>query len=259
MADSIASFNPDDFARLRAVEDTHFWFVSRNDVLAAALSTLPRNGSGPQSILEIGCGTGNTLRVLRHAFPHASIVGVDPFYAGLQLARTRCDAHLIQAQIERLPFRKPFALISLFDVLEHVDDDVGALTAIRRLLEPGGVVLMTVPADPSLWSRLDEESGHFRRYSERQLRSVVEAAGLRVEYASHFMAMTYPIVWLSRRLDRWMSPARSVDRRPAIERELRVPFAINTAFRQLLRVESSAIRHRRGLPFGASLLAMIRA
>jgi SAM-dependent methyltransferase len=258
--DRAGSYNPDDFARLRALEDTHFWFVSRNNVLSAVLSTLSANGaagSKPASVLEIGCGTGNTLRVLRRGLPEAAIIGMDAFHSGLMFARRRGEGRLVQARIEQPPFRKQFGLIGMFDVLEHVEDDVGALQAVRQLLEPGGTLMMTVPAGPSLWSRYDEESRHHRRYTEHSLLDALAAGRLHVEYVTHFMAVTYPAIWLSRRIDRWLATEKQTAR-PAIERELNVPHSLNTLFEWMLRVESAAIRRRRRVPFGASLLAIAR-
>ena len=259
MPDDASSYNPDDFARLRAVEETHFWFVSRNDLIEAALSSIVTNGSTPSSVLDIGCGTGNTLGVLRRRLPQAAIVGIDPFRTGLLFARRYDDVHLVQGQVERLPFQKPFSLIGMFDVLEHMANDITALRGIREVLEPGAPLLMTVPAGQSLWSRYDEESGHFRRYHESQLRNALEAAGFRIEYLTHFMTITYPVLWISRRADRWRSALHKGPRRaPAIERELRLPQAINRLFREILRVETAAVRRRRRLPFGASLFAIAR-
>jgi SAM-dependent methyltransferase len=256
--DGTAHYNPDDFARLRPVEDTHFWFVSRNDILAAALSTLPTNCSAADCVLEIGCGTGNTLRVLREGRPRATIIGMDAFHAGLLFAQSRADAQLVEGRVEAMPFSTDFALIGMFDVLEHIEDDVAALRSVREALVPRGHLLMTVPAAPSLWSRYDTESHHHRRYTEAHLRRVLAEAHFHVEYVTHFMSVTYPAIWISRRLERWRAPISSdrSSRAPAIERELCVPHVINTVLRQLLRVETPAVRRRYRLPFGASLLAI---
>src|SRR5260370_39475 len=115
-----ARYDPDDFTRMRPVEETHFWFVSRNNILAAALGTLRTNGSTPQHVLEIGCGTGNTLRVIRESFPRAMLIGMDALHAGLLHAKNRTTASLVEGRIEAMPFRRRFALIGMFDVLEHI-------------------------------------------------------------------------------------------------------------------------------------------
>src|SRR5205814_8541492 len=102
-----------------------------------------------------------------------------------------------------MPFGRDFALIGMFDVLEHIEDDIAALGSVRHSLAPGGRLLMTVPAAPSLWSRYDEESHHYRRYTEAHLRKALTAAHFQIEYITHFMSVTYPAIWVSRRLERW--------------------------------------------------------
>jgi SAM-dependent methyltransferase len=74
-----------------------------------------------------------------------------------------------------------YSAVVAYNVLEHIPDDRAALVAFRQLLEPGGRVVLIVPAFPSAMSRFDLEIGHQRRYRKRSLRAVVEAAGLQVE------------------------------------------------------------------------------
>jgi SAM-dependent methyltransferase len=261
MSEGAAHYNPDDFAKLRPVEDTHFWFVGRNNILGAALGTVTADGSGPSSVLEIGCGTGNTLRVLRESLPTATLIGMDAFHTGLLHARGRTDARLVEGRIENMPFRRRFALIGMFDVLEHIEDEVAALCAIRRSLERDGRLMLTVPAGPALWSRYDEESQHQRRYTVRQLRKALSAAQFQVEYITYFMSLIYPAVWISRRLEglfSGVSQRRTAPRQSAIERELHLPRVVNNVFRQLLRLEIPAVKRRYRLPFGTSILAIAR-
>jgi SAM-dependent methyltransferase len=254
-------YNPNDFSRLLPVEDTHFWFTTRNRILSAVLTKLAADISTTGNVLEIGCGTGNTLRVMRQAFPSVMLVGMDLLHSGLVHAKHRTDAVLVQGRIEEMPFARPFVLIGMFDVLEHVDDDVAALSRIARFLEPSGALILTVPASPSLWSRYDEESFHKRRYTASGLRAALTEARFRVEYLTHFMALTYPAVWLSRRLDglrKRFARSGSSLREPAIVRELNVPRPVNMVLGRLLGLEVPFIRQRGCLPFGTSLLAVAR-
>ena len=149
------------FERLVEVEDRHFWFASRNRMLAAVLAHV--TVSDKARVLEIGTGTGNTFRLLERAFPRATLVGVDLFEEGLAAARLRTRGHLVRAKIEQLPFQREFELVGAFDVLEHVEDDRAALTHIRGLLAPAGYLVLTVPACARLWSRFDSDSHHFRK------------------------------------------------------------------------------------------------
>ena len=256
----MAGYNPDDFQRVYAVEDEHFWFVARNRVLAAALSTMLRAASTVRSILDVGCGTGNTLRVLRAAFPSATLVGVDVFLTGLKCAQQRTRAPLVQATVEQLPFHRPFDLIGAFDVLEHLDDDGAALGHLRRMLRPGGALIVTVPAGPALWSRIDDESHHRRRYEPRQLENVLTASGFRLEYQTYFMAGIYPLVWTARHVSalRDLATTRGNGSNSALARELTIVPGLNRALLWLLAPEAAWIARRRQLPFGTSLLAIGR-
>ncbi len=253
-------YNPDDFQRVFDVEDRHFWFLARNRVLARALATMPVQIPSPRLVLEVGCGTGNTLRVLRAAFPSATVVGVDLFADALAFARRRNVASLVQARVEQLPFRAEFDVIGLFDVLEHVQDDGAALDGLRRLLRPGGTLLVTVPAGRALWSRFDDESHHVRRYEPMELGDKLGASGFGPSYVTYFMTGLYPVVWLGRRVQRWLDrPARGGTRSDsATARELRVIPGLNGSLLRLLAPEAAWIANRRRLPFGTSLLAIAR-
>jgi SAM-dependent methyltransferase len=194
--------------------------------------------------------------------PDARLVGMDAYHAGLLHARGRTDARLVEGRIEKMPFGRTFDLVGLFDVLEHIEDDLQALQGIKQALEPGGRLVLTVPAGPSLWSRYDEESGHQRRYRERDLRAVLTAARFQVEYLTHFMSVIYGPVWLSRRLDGWFNrprPRSSDGVSPAIERELRIPGPLNVMFGELLRFEVPIVRRHHRVPWGTSLLAIAQA
>jgi SAM-dependent methyltransferase len=242
------------FQKLVEVEDRHFWFASRNRILASVLAklTVPENAR----VLEIGTGTGNTLRILERAFPGAALVGVDLFEEGLAAARLRTRAHLVRANTEQLPFQREFDLIGAFDVLEHVEDDRTALTHIRRLLTPGGHLVLTVPACARLWSRFDSDSHHFRRYEPDQLRERLAAAGFVVERLSFFFASLYPVL----RILRWVSdrlPARKGARSP-VARELRVVPIVNAAAMAILEMEAWVASAGLRLPIGTSLLAIAR-
>src|SRR5439155_18247453 len=119
---------------------------------------------------------------------------------GLRHARRRSRAMLIQADIHHSPLGVPASLVGILDVLEHLPDDVAVLRDLRRMLAPRGVLLLTVPAHQSLWSYFDEASNHQRRYSPRELREKLRAAGFNVEYLSQFMMPLFPVMWLGRRI-----------------------------------------------------------
>jgi SAM-dependent methyltransferase len=252
---SPAGYDPKHFAAIAKTERRHFWFRARNRALLTVLAPLGAVMPADPRVLEIGCGTGNTLRVLERACPGATVVGMDLFAEGLRYARSESHAFLLQGRIEAPPFRTKFHLIGLFDVLEHIEHDHEALEAIRDMLEPGGRLALTVPAGPHLWSAFDEAAHHWRRYEIDGLRARLEGAGYEVHYLTPFMTATYPALWLSRRL----SQARTRTERTveeAVDSELNVPTWMNVLLDLSLRPERWVLKAGGRLPMGTSLLAV---
>ena len=202
---STDTFNPDFFESLFASEDRHFWFQARNRVIAALVRQLTSAWPPGYRVLEVGCGTGNTLRVLESVCTNGLVVGLDLFAEGLRFARSRVQCPLIRGDIRRLPFLPSFALIGLFDVLEHLPDDIAVLRHLREVLLPGGQLCLTVPAHMSLWSYFDEASHHCRRYEPAELEGKLGQAGFEVEYVSQYMRLLYPLMWFGRRWAKWRS------------------------------------------------------
>ena len=255
------SYDPDYFALLAAIEDRHFWFRARNRVISALVSQITAGLVSGYRILEVGCGTGNVLRVLEQACPDGVVVGMDLFAEGLRYAREHTSCFLLQGDIHAPPFGAQFDLIGLFDVLEHLPDDVQVLRDLHAMLAFGGTLLLTVPAHRSLWSTFDEASFHCRRYELAELESKLIRTGYRVEYLTHFMASIYPLVWAGRRLAALISrgPADETGRTAALESGgLRIISVVNELLMRLLSWEVRLLAARRRLPIGTSLLAIAR-
>ena len=94
--------------------------------------------------------------------------------------------------------RNEYDLVALLDVLEHVPDDLGSLRAIHRRLKPGGALLLTVPANPWMWSAHDAAHHHFRRYTKKQLEELFLRSGLEIELLSYFNTLLYPLIAAAR-------------------------------------------------------------
>ena len=177
------------YAAVHAEEDrAHWWFVGRRAVILAEMARrLPAGGA---RLAELGCGSGGMLEALGR-FGTAVGVETDP------ALRARARERGLDVRAGALPDAIPLELgrwdaVCLFDVLEHVDDEAGALAACRRLLVPGGRLFVTVPAYAWLWSRHDELLGHRRRYTARGLRQVAERAGFAVERLTYFNTLLAP-------------------------------------------------------------------
>lgn len=247
-------YDPAHFANLFAVEDRHFWFRARNRVLARlAAQSAAEFGSGCR-ILEVGCGDGNVLRFLEKACPGGAVIGMDYFAEGLLLARQRVACPLVQGDLAKPPFGSMFHVAGLFDVLEHMPDDLGVLRDLRRMLIERGKLLITVPADPALWSDFDEASGHCRRYQPVELTTKLKEAGFTVEYLSPYMSILYPLMRLSRRKRGGGESATN----QAVNRDLRIVPVVNELLLAFLTAEAWWIGRGGKLPIGGSLLAVAR-
>jgi SAM-dependent methyltransferase len=246
-------FDPHYFPTLAQVEPRHFWFLARGLIILEALRrVVPDLPERP--LFDIGCGSGGLLSFLaRSGVPVAG--ACDAYAAGLKLAHERLAARFILVDEGRLPPLGPGQrLIGMFDVLEHLDDDRGTLAWLASILEPGGVLVLTVPAHPFLFDEMDVLAFHRRRYRRAELGEKLRAAGLEVRVLTHFMAPLVPLLVVLRSLGRLLPQRwRSAPRRR--EAELRVIPLLNSLMAGVLAAERRLLR-RIGLPFGTSLLAV---
>ena len=156
-------YDPHFFDTLERIEDRHFWFVSRRNVILDALRRAVPDLEG-QGLFDIGCGSGG---LVEHLATHGvSVVGAcDAYVESLEIVRRRLAAPLVLVDEGRLPPLAPgHRLLALFDVLEHLDDDRGMLRFLHEILVPGGGLVLTVPAHPFLFDDRDELAHHRRRY-----------------------------------------------------------------------------------------------
>ena len=224
---------------ISAVEDRHWWFTARRSIILHLVSQLAPPGA---SVLDMGCGTGFTLEALATRF---DAWGLEPDPA--VRARTRPsvrDRVLPGDTRDRSALgRRTFDVVLLLDVLEHVEDDRAELSSVAAALAPGGKLVLTVPANPGLWSDHDERNGHYRRYTEDTLRALLLAASLSPSLLTHINARLYPLARLHRK------------RATSSSAELRIPSGpVNALFRRIFAGE----RHHldRGYSEGLSLLTV---
>jgi len=257
-ADATSSYDPRFFAHLSEIEQRHFWFRSRNRFIEVLANQVARDLPAGFRILEVGCGVGSVLGVLQRACGSGVVFGVDLYAEALTYAR-RTDRRLAQADATALPFPAAFALVGLFDVLEHVSDDDAVLREVYRLLEPPGRLLLTAPAHPALWSHFDEAACHCRRYSKKELEQKLSRAGFRIEYMTYCLSLLVPFVWLRRTIGKLITATplgRTLTPHRLAESELRIVPVVNGLLTWLLTLESGLITRRIALPVGASLLAL---
>ena len=233
------------------LEGRHWWFLGRRKLFLGLLEQAIPPVERPVDVLDFGCGTGAFLEHLER-FGRVQAVDGDASAVAFCHARGRSEVRLAPPG-EPLPFPDgAFDLVTTLDVIEHIDDDVAALAELRRVLRPGGRLLVAVPAFMFLWGKQDEVSHHRRRYTARSLRQALEAAGFAVDRTSYFNTLLFPpiaAVRVGRRLLRRPGSAQS-------DFELGPP-ALNQALGAVFGAEATmVVRH--GLPFGVSVLALAR-
>lgn len=253
------TYDPAFFDTLSRIEERHFWFRARNNLIGAVCKRLGQRFRPGYRMLEVGCGAGNVLRMLDKTCSRGTVYGMDLFGEGLGYAKQRSHAHLLQGDMRAAPFREAFDIIGLFDVLEHLPNDRQILSDLHGMLAEGGYLILSVPASQSLWSYFDDAAHHCRRYEAVELQDKLVAAGYRVLHCTPFMMSLFPLVWSGRRLAALKRRGRQTGSSRSAELaadELRVIPVVNELLLSFLKLEMFWTTRWRRLPFGTSLLVV---
>lgn len=247
MQDDDQCYDPTWFAALAELEAGSFWFQGRNALL---LWVLGKYGEGVESFMEIGCGTGFVLQGIGERFPGVRLTAGDGRVEGLVFASERVpQADFLQLDARDMPFTEEFDALGAFDVIEHIQEDEAALAQMYRALKPGGLLMLTVPQHTWMWSAVDVEAYHVRRYSWKDLRTKVEAQGFQPVYTTSFVSILLPAMWLSRLLKRGERAEKE-----GVAPELELNPLLNKVFGWVLRLERGLIRLGVRFPAGGSRL-----
>jgi SAM-dependent methyltransferase len=230
-------------------EDRHWWYRGRREVLERVIAELPLPAQA--RILDAGCGSGRNMVELAR---RGTVTGVELSATSACLARGRETGRVIEASVEEMPFQPgSFDLAVCLDVIEHLQDDAGALHELRRVVAPGGSLLVTVPAYQWLWSGHDVINHHRRRYTCGSLLAVAERVGWKCIRTTYFNSLLLPVAILLRALER-LSP-----RTTASSLDLWIPpQPLNRLLEQSLRFEAGLLGRGGRIPVGLSLLAVFR-
>jgi len=179
------------YDRMAEIDRDHWWFVGRRRIVTTLIEHF-RPKAGPMRILEVGCGTGSNIEMLQQ---FGTVDAIEPDDHARAFASQRTGLAIKGGYLPDVPLEDgAYDLIVLLDVLEHIPDDVGALTALRPKLAPGGRLLLAVPAIPALWSGHDVAHHHQRRYTARSLDAAVGAAGFRRLHRAAFNSLLLPAI-----------------------------------------------------------------
>lgn len=229
----------DRFQFLSDVEEEHFWFTARRDLVVGLLRQhVPANAG---QLLDLGCGPGANLPAWA---PFAkTVTGMD-----VHLADADAKHQIVTGSVAELPFADESAdAVLILDVLEHVDDVV-ALREACRVLGSGGRLFVSVPAHPWLWGARDRDADHQRRYTRRDLHAKLLSAGFEVITFRPYQCLLFPLVIASRMLGKLSSASRDVEDRP--------PRLLNRLFGWINRFEVWVSLRMCPMPTGSSYLCV---
>lgn len=231
-------------------EREHFWFRGFRRFVAPFVAEAARGIADP-SILDCGCGTGVNLALLRH---YGRARGIDLTWSGLECARGRGETSIAQASAVALPFAAAaFDIVTSFDVIYALEDadEAAALREMRRVLRPGGHLVVNAAAMDLLKGNHSVLAGEIRRYSKASMRGRLERAGFEIQRMTYTNATILPIVAAVRLVQRVSGHEES-------HQEISIPPApVNLALTAALSLEAAALRIV-NMPFGSSLLVLAR-
>lgn len=234
------------YTTMRDLEEVHWWFIARRAILKKILDAYAPPVEN-RRVLEVGCGSGGNLELLSH---YGELHAMEIDDAAREFANKRNVCEVRKGSLpDNIPFDTQFDMICLFDVLEHIENDVGTLKALNRLLAPDGVIIVTVPAYDFLWCDHDTLHFHQRRYTRRQLSALARVAGLRVAYSSYFNCLLFPLIAGVRFFERLTNKKGSDMKMPARW--------INKLLKSIFSSERYLLPGLR-YPFGVSLLEVLK-
>lgn len=239
-----------EYETLAASEAYHWWHGGMRAIAAALLDPL-YGARHDLAILDAGCGTGGVVRFLRR---YGQVVGLDYAPEALDPARAVLPGVLVRGSVLALPFAdETFDLVTSFDVLYHqgVPDEAPALHEVRRVLRPGGRLLLRLPAYEFLRSKHDRAVHTRRRYTAGTVGRLLQEAGFLVERCSYVNSLLFPIPLVQRLLERAL---------PALEQQgsdVAPPAPLlNSLLRWPLALEAAWLGLGGGFPAGLSVVCL---
>ncbi|AFK04285.1 Methyltransferase type 11 [Emticicia oligotrophica DSM 17448] len=240
-----------------AVEDNSFWFKHRNDVIY----TLTQRFRFTQNFADVGGGNGFQVKFLAEKYPDKDIFLIEPGYAGCLNAKKRGVKEAYNIFFQEFPFdEKKIDAVGLFDVIEHIEDDKAFLASLAQYLPSGSHIFITVPAHQWLWSEVDDESGHYRRYNLAMFEKLAKDCNLEFTYGSYIFSYLPPIMGILRAIPFRISKLFGKTRKNTLDAELdnHTPSKLATViFDKIHNWELSRLRKSK-MSFGASCAVVLK-
>lgn len=230
------------------IQKKHWWFITRKNIVLDFIDRYLTKG-GQKKVLDIGCGSGLMLNSLEEV---GQTFGMDVSDEAISFSKEIFNGRVEKGALpDQLPYQEDFFdLITALDVIEHIDNDIDSIGAIRSLLLPGGKCIFTVPAYMFLWSPHDDVNQHKRRYTLQELNTKLVQAGFTVEKISYYNTLLFPVVFLVRMLNNVLKRDGASD--------LDMPGTVmNFVLKKIFGIEKYLLRLL-NLPFGVSVIAVVR-
>ena len=228
-------------------EKVHFWHVSKRKTALALINQFLIVDK--PKILDVGCGTGENVSFFSQL---GEVWGIDNSQEALDFCKKRGLNNVKLASSDNTGYKENgFDAVTMFDLLEHVDE-APTLKEAARILKDDGLLVLTLPSYPWLWSKWDEELHHKRRYTAEKLSNVLTLNGFKVVKSSYMYSFLLPIVFIVRLIKALFFRKRAY---PS-DFSLSSPF-INYVFSKICTLERWFVI-RIGVPFGTSLICVAR-
>lgn len=243
---------PEEYAQMYEVESSHWYFKAKRLILEQMLKRF-LSVNKKYRILDVGCGTGKILQMLSQ---FGEIYGIDSSPIAVNLCQKRGLTNLFTVDLEgKFPFRNNyFDVVCAFDLFEHLENEGKILSEILRIVKPDAYLFVTVPAFMFLWSGHDIALHHYRRYTKKQLRSVLESNGFKVFKTSYYNFFLFSVAFLYRFFKRLF---RRPDKSPKSEFFVRIPEWLNAIFLNIFTLEGLILKYM-NFPIGVSLLCIAK-
>jgi len=235
------------------IEDSSLLFLHRNRIIGSFVASFHPKGV----FFDVGGGNGFVSKSLQDQ--GQATVLVEPGGQGVANAVARGVVNVVQSMWSPQTVNAGVAAaVGLFDVVEHIEDDLKFLKGVHETLAPDGLVFITVPAFTLLWSSEDVHAGHFRRYRLSQLRALLQKAGFRVEFSSYFFCPLALPIFLLRSIPSFIGLRTKVDSATTTKEHAQNLGLVGRIMRRILAWEASRIAAGKSVPFGSSCLIVGR-
>ncbi len=236
-----------EYHKMAEMEESYWWHIGKKALVDSQLKQARQKlGKDHLDIINIGCGTGGTVPTMRK---HGTITNVDTSDLAIEYCKQRGIENAVHFDGSKLPFKdNSFDVAVVLDVLEHIDEDDKALQDWYRVLRPGGILIITVPAHQWLWSGHDISLHHFRRYTRKPLADQLTKHGYTILKSSYAVAFSFPMVVSYRVVEKATQGQQKTS-------YVMLPKPINTAFAKMLDLETKLLT-KVNFPLGTSVLSV---